>query len=115
MDPDILSIKDVAEILKQDEPSVVRLFEEGALPGTRIGGLWYISRRLLVECVEGNKPPPPVERPVRPALRALPRSKRPPNAWTCTKCGAMNDAERVVCRVCREERITPLVNYIPKR
>jgi len=109
MDPDILSTDDVALVLKQDATHVLQLFQEGVLPGRRIGGDWYTSRRQLVAFIEdgpGAKAPPP------PTAKPLPT--RPAHTWMCDACNTLNDPETVACRVCREPRNTPLVNYFPK-
>jgi len=109
MDPDILSTDDVSRLLKQDAAHVLQLFQEGVLPGRRIGAEWYTSRRQLVAFIEGG---PEAEAPPPPTAKPLPA--RPANTWMCDACNTLNDPETVACRVCREPRNTPLMNYFPK-
>lgn len=115
MDTDILTIEDVAGVLKQDCASVRVMFEEGVLPGKRIGSQWYISRRRLVEFIEqGLEPAPP---PKAPPARDRPGTifgRAAGNAWVCETCGAKNSAERVACSECKGIRNIPLINYIPR-
>lgn len=112
MESEIMSAKDVAEVLQQDLDSVAQLFESHSLPGRKIGLHWYTTRRQLVEFIEGQIAPALPEKAAAAPL--LPRARRAPNAWTCAGCGAKNDPERVMCRVCKAVRETPLINYRPK-
>lgn len=118
MESEILSAKDVAEMLHQDPESVTQLFESKSLPGRKIGLHWYTTRRQLVEFIEGkvaaSPPPAAAAESLDRTNAALARQRRNPNTWTCVGCGAKNDPERVMCRVCKSVRETPLINYRPK-
>ena len=44
MEPDILTIKEVADYLKLTEKTAYRLVAEGELPGFKVGGSWRFRR-----------------------------------------------------------------------
>ena len=109
-DQDILSIEDVAGMLRQD-PAVIRgLIEKGDLPGRKIGGAWYVTRRQLVAFVEGDSPAQTASHDAR-TTPFRPGMGREDNSWTCGACRAENHAELVKCSRCGRGRITPLINY----
>lgn len=51
---DMLTSREVAELLGIHEKQVYRLLRQGRLPGTRITGRWIFSRRLVLEWIEAN-------------------------------------------------------------
>ncbi len=56
MKDDILTIKEVAEMLKLTEKTAYRLVSEGEIPGFKVGGSWRFSRNKLEKWVaEQNK------------------------------------------------------------
>lgn len=112
-DNDILSVADLADALKMTPSEALTLFENGEIPGRRIGNRWYLTRRQLIHYIEGGNAAPP--KPAADGIDAYPRAPRPGNAWVCERCGRTNNPERVVCQDCGAERIVPLVNYAPLR
>ncbi len=47
--PDVLTVAEVAELLKVEEDVVAKLAAAGELPGRRLGGEWRFARRALLE------------------------------------------------------------------
>lgn len=51
--PQLLSVDEAAAYLRLDASTVRRHLRNGELPGTQIGGRWYISAAALAERFEG--------------------------------------------------------------
>ena len=47
MKDDILTIREVAEMLKLTEKTAYRLVSEGEIPGFKVGGSWRFSQKEL--------------------------------------------------------------------
>jgi len=58
MKDDILTIKDVAEMLKLTEKTAYRLVSDREIPGFKVGGSWRFSRKELEKWIaeQNNKP-----------------------------------------------------------
>jgi excisionase family DNA binding protein len=53
---DFLTADEVATALRLHPRTVRRMLADGRLPGTKVGGkAWRVSRRLLVNLVEGEQ------------------------------------------------------------
>jgi excisionase family DNA binding protein len=52
MKDDILTIREVAEMLKLAEKTVYSLVADGDIPGFKVGGSWRFSRKKLEKWVE---------------------------------------------------------------
>jgi excisionase family DNA binding protein len=52
--PRWLSPLDVAELLKLDRHTVYRLLRDHELPGTKIGGRWFVSAEALAARIRGS-------------------------------------------------------------
>lgn len=48
----------VAELLNLNRHTVYRLLRDGELPGTRIGGRWFVSQDALARKIRGEDQPP---------------------------------------------------------
>lgn len=48
---EILTVKEVAELLRTSEQNVRRLADRGDLPGTRIGKRWRFNRQAIESLV----------------------------------------------------------------
>ena len=114
MAKEILSAAEVGKLLDLDPTVVASLFEDGSLPGRRVAGRWYVSRRQLVEFIEQGALPnqsfaahKPMLAPFRPKLDVA------DNSWECGACGVRNSVERVLCAVCKHPRTVPLMSYRP--
>jgi len=51
---DVLSVKEVADLLRIGETSVRRLAASGELPGRRIGKRWRFSREEILALLPGR-------------------------------------------------------------
>lgn len=51
MKDDILTIREVAEMLKLTEKTAYRLVSDGEIPGFKVGGSWRFSRKELEKWV----------------------------------------------------------------
>lgn len=54
MKDDILTIREVAKMLKLTEKTAYRLVSEGEIPGFKIGGSWRFSRKELEKWIENR-------------------------------------------------------------
>jgi len=54
MKDDILTVRDVAEMLKLAEKTVYSLVADGDIPGFKVGGSWRFSRKELEKWVEAQ-------------------------------------------------------------
>lgn len=51
---DILTIREVAEYLKNNEKTAYRLAAEGKLPGFKVGGAWRFRRDEIEKLTKGS-------------------------------------------------------------
>jgi excisionase family DNA binding protein len=49
---DVLTLEQAAKLLQMHEHTVVRLAQEGAIPGRKLGRQWRFSRQALLESLE---------------------------------------------------------------
>ncbi|MFR1166429.1 MAG: helix-turn-helix domain-containing protein [Adlercreutzia equolifaciens] len=49
---DLMTVSDVAEVLRQSGQTVRRLMASGRIPAVKIGSRWYTPKSRLVEFVE---------------------------------------------------------------
>jgi excisionase family DNA binding protein len=49
---EVLTAKEVAEMLKLHRLTVIRRFEDGTLPGKKIGSVWRCTRRSIEAFLE---------------------------------------------------------------
>lgn len=111
---DILSVSDVADILKLPQEEVAELFQEGHIPGRRLGRAWFTTRRQLIAYIEGAHPEPGLSQTTSYA----PPQTIDPNIfhnWECDVCHTRNPPERVECANCRRERIGHMINFFPNK
>jgi excisionase family DNA binding protein len=60
----VLTIGEVAEMLRVHPTTIYRLVKRGELPGFKVGGNWRINSDALENWLEaGNKPSDPTNRP----------------------------------------------------
>ncbi|MDF1480348.1 helix-turn-helix domain-containing protein [Leifsonia sp. H3M29-4] len=50
--PDVLSVRDLARILRRKEPTIWRWLQEGKIPAHRVAGSWIVFREVLQHRVE---------------------------------------------------------------
>ena len=55
--PEVLTLDELAELLKADRETVVALADEGTLPGRRVGGEWRFARRAVLDWLSGADEP----------------------------------------------------------
>jgi excisionase family DNA binding protein len=55
---EVLTLPEVAAYLRVPEQGVLDLFENGMLPGQRIGGEWRVLKRVLVEWLRSGSQAP---------------------------------------------------------
>ena len=64
--PDILHVPDMAKWLRMPESQILRLLEDGELPGRRLWGQWLVEREALLDLLRSPgshvRPPPPEKR-----------------------------------------------------
>ena len=112
MDTDIMTLEDVARELKQPQATIRELFENGVMPGRKIGDTWYLSRRQLMAFIEGRSTAGEHSAPPNPASSPRPATGRRDQSWTCTKCHSDNEVQFAECPLCGAVRDTPLIGYI---
>lgn len=56
--PEILTTKDVAEILKVDEAMVLEMLESGDIPGKRLGPVWRVMKGKFLALFDEEQPIP---------------------------------------------------------
>jgi hypothetical protein len=113
MDKDIFSLEEVAELLGQPESAIQSLLRQGGLVGRQINGVWYTTKRRLLEYIEGNEPSPQRSEALTASIEPHPRKAHLINWWECPNCATINGPTRVLCIACEEPRVTPLINYVP--
>lgn len=52
---DLLTVKEVAEILRVSQPTVLRMIEDGELPAIRVRNQWRIRRAELDAYLQGRQ------------------------------------------------------------
>lgn len=52
---EILTVRQVADLLQVTEETIRRLANRGVLPGRRVGGAWRFSRPALVRWIESGQ------------------------------------------------------------
>jgi excisionase family DNA binding protein len=57
MSDEILTIREVAELLKINEKTAYKLAAEGKLPGFRVGGAWRFKRSTINAWIDAQSPP----------------------------------------------------------
>ena len=55
-EPDIMTIRDVAEYLRLTEKTAYRFALEGKIPGFKVGAAWRFRREEIVECRTSCRP-----------------------------------------------------------
>jgi excisionase family DNA binding protein len=53
--PEVLTVRQVAELLQVTEETVRRLASKRELPGRRVGGAWRFSRPALIKWIESGQ------------------------------------------------------------
>ncbi len=53
----VLTVKDAAEYLNLSEMTILRLANQGLIPGWKIGRQWRFSREVLVEHLKNKNAP----------------------------------------------------------
>ena len=56
--PEILTLKQAADLLQVSERTLQRIVKNGEVPGTQVGGQWRFDREQLREMVRGEWRPP---------------------------------------------------------
>ena len=74
--PDILHVPDMAKWLRMPESQILRLLEDGELPGRKLWGQWLVEREELLDLLRSPgshvRPPPRKKRNEGPGdLRVL--------------------------------------------
>jgi excisionase family DNA binding protein len=59
MNDEILTIREVAELLKINEKTAYKLAAEGKLPGFRVGGGWRFKRSTINAWIDAQCDPVP--------------------------------------------------------
>jgi excisionase family DNA binding protein len=67
---DLLTTKQLLELLQLDRTTVYRMLSEGRLPGFKVGGQWRFSRQEIETWMKDREPEPPP--PARPSAEVLP-------------------------------------------
>lgn len=49
--PTVLTVKDVAEYLKLSEMTILRLANQGIIPGTKLGRQWRFSSEIVFDLI----------------------------------------------------------------
>lgn len=57
MNDEILTIREVAELLKINEKTAYKLAAEGKLPGFRVGGAWQFKRSTINAWIDAQSEP----------------------------------------------------------
>ena len=52
MADEILTIREVSELLKINEKTAYKLASAGKIPGLKVGGLWRFERQEIAKCRE---------------------------------------------------------------
>jgi excisionase family DNA binding protein len=52
--PEVLTVRQVAQLLQVTEETVRRLANRRELPGRRVGGAWRFSRPALIKWIESG-------------------------------------------------------------
>ena len=60
-EPDVLTLEELADLLRVDPRELEKLAGAGGIPGRRIGGSWRFSRDAVIEWLGGSPPPEPGE------------------------------------------------------
>jgi len=57
--PDVLDLRDVAEILRRSEDRTRTWLRTGAIHAVRVGGQWRVAKSVLVAFISGEVAPSP--------------------------------------------------------
>ena len=57
--PEILTLRQAAEMLQISERTIQRMLKKGEIPGSQIGGQWRFDREQLLAMVRGEWKPEP--------------------------------------------------------
>jgi excisionase family DNA binding protein len=60
-EPDVLTLEELADLLRADPRELEKLAGRGGIPGRRIGGSWRFSRDAVIEWLGESSPPEPGE------------------------------------------------------
>ena len=52
--PEVLTVQQTAEFLQLSDTHVLKMLKKGNLPGRKVGGVWRVSKRQLMEYIEGR-------------------------------------------------------------
>jgi excisionase family DNA binding protein len=63
MSDEILTIREVAELLKINEKTAYKLAAEGKLPGFRVGGAWRFKKSTINAWIDAQTSPMPARKP----------------------------------------------------
>jgi len=71
---DLLTTKQLQELLQVDRTTIYRMLSDGRLTGIRVGGQWRFSRNILDECLTSPKATTRIAAPenVAPSADVLP-------------------------------------------
>jgi excisionase family DNA binding protein len=73
---DLLTTKQLMELLRVDRTTIYRMLNDGRLPGMRVGGQWRFQRQTIEKWLQEKTPPEPSEikasSEVRPGVEVLP-------------------------------------------
>jgi excisionase family DNA binding protein len=62
MNDEILTIREVAELLKINEKTAYKLAAESKLPGFRVGGAWRFKRSTINAWIDAQSAPVPARK-----------------------------------------------------
>ena len=49
--PDVMTVAELAEVLRCDKSTVYRMLQEGAIPSRRLGTAYRISKKAVIEFI----------------------------------------------------------------
>ena len=58
---DLITTKQLMELLRVDRTTIYRMLNDGRLPGMRVGGQWRFQRQTIEKWLQEKKPPEPNE------------------------------------------------------
>ncbi len=72
MPDDLMTTRELQELLRLDRTTIYHMLGEGELPGFKVGGQWRFSRREIEAWLRQNRPAEEKPPPVRPSPDILP-------------------------------------------